>query len=335
MRDNNMARRFRALRVAADDKRVKAALVECILPPRDPAHVLIEVHYSSINYKDALAITGRGKIMQRLPLIAGVDAAGIILESDDARFKTGQPVLVTGYELSQNHDGGLAEYLQVPADWVVPLPDGLSLFAAMALGTAGFTAALSIQRMQDNGQTAEQGPIIVTGASGGVGSIAIDCLSNSGFEVVALTGKPATDYLHALGAARSLDRKTMDFGTKPLEKAVWAGAIDTVGGDILAWLTRTLLPNGNIASCGLAGGYELHTTVMPFILRGVNLLGINSAATAMPLRAQIWQRLASDIKPRHLDLIVTETVTLDGVFAVCERMLAGQTHGRYVVAVRK
>jgi acrylyl-CoA reductase (NADPH) len=330
-----VANSYRALRVTAHGKGVQAALIECPRPAQQPGHVLIEVHYSSINYKDALAITGRGKIMQRLPLTAGVDAAGVVAESGDARFKHGQPVLVTGYELSQTHDGGLAEYLHVPADWVVPLPDGLSLFEAMALGTAGFTAGLSIQRMQDNGQTAERGPVIVTGASGGVGSIAIDCLTRLGFETVALTGKAAGDYLRALGAARIVDRKTLDLGGKPLESVLWGGAIDTVGGDILAWLTRTVMPQGNIASCGLAGGHELHTTVMPFILRGVNLLGINPAGTPMQLRTRVWQRLAVDLKPRHLDVIVADTITLEQAFLVCERMLAGEIRGRYVVDVRR
>ncbi|HEX5055739.1 MAG TPA: YhdH/YhfP family quinone oxidoreductase [Gammaproteobacteria bacterium] len=327
----------RALRVEQQGKSVAARIVESRLPQRNADEVLIEIRYSSINYKDALAITGRGRIMQHLPLTAGIDASGVVLESDDERFKPGQPVLVTGYELSQSHDGGLAHYLQAPADWVVPLPAGLDLFEAMALGTAGFTAGLSIIKMLDNEQTPDMGPMIVTGATGGVGSIAIDSLSALGFKVVALTGKAQTsgDYLRALGATDILDRKSLVLGKKPLESAQWGGALDAVGGEVLDWLTRTVNPRGNIASYGLAGGHEIHTTVMPFILRGINLLGINSAATPMPIRLRVWSRLAGDMKPRHLDRIVTQVISLDEVIPVCEKMMAGEIHGRYVVEIKK
>ncbi len=328
---------YRGLRVEQQGKGVIAGIVECRLPPRAAGEVLIEVEYSSINYKDALAITGRGKIMQRLPLSAGIDAAGIVVESDDARFAPGQPVLVTGYELSQSHDGGLAEYLQVPADWVVPLPAGFTLYEAMALGTAGFTAGLSILKMLDNGQKPEMGPVLVTGATGGVGSIAIDCLNTLGFTVTALTGKAehSAEYLQALGAQQILDRKTLSFGQKPLESAQWGGALDALGGDVLGWLTRTVVPWGNIASYGLAASHELHTTVMPFILRGINLLGINSAATPMPLRRRVWSRLATDMKPRHLDRIVADVISLEAVIPICEQMMEGEIQGRYLVEIKE
>jgi acrylyl-CoA reductase (NADPH) len=328
---------YRGLRVEQRDKAIAAGMVECRLPPRTAGEILIEVAYSGINYKDALAITGRGKVMQRLPLVAGIDAAGTVVESDDARFTPGQPVLVTGYELSQSHDGGLAEYLQVPADWVVPLPAGFTLYEAMALGTAGFTAGLAILKMLDNGQRWEMGPIIVTGATGGVGSIAIDCLTALGFAVTALTGKagPSGEYLKALGATQILDRTSLSFGSKPLESAQWGGALDALGGEALAWLTRTVVPWGNIASYGLAAGHELHTTVMPFILRGINLLGINSAATPMPQRLRVWSRLATDMKPRHLDRIVADVIGLDKVMPVCEKMMAGEIQGRYVVEIKE
>lgn len=328
---------FRCLRVDRRGQVVAAGIVDCRLPPRAADEVLIEVGYSSINYKDALAITGRGKIMRRLPLVAGADAAGTVVESNDERFARGQPVLVTGYELSQSHDGGLAEYLQVPADWVVPLPAGFTLYEAMALGTAGFTAGLAILKMLDNGQESAMGPVIVTGATGGVGSIAIDCLSALGFTVAALTGKPerSTDYLRTLGVTQILDRKSMSFGQKPLESAQWGGAMDALGGEVLGWLTRTVVPWGNIASYGLAANHELHTTVMPFILRGINLLGINSAATPMPTRLRVWERLASDLKPRHLDRIVAGVVSLEEVMPVCLKMMAGEIQGRYVVKIKE
>jgi NADPH2:quinone reductase len=328
---------YRALKVGQKGKGVAAAIVECRLPPRSDNEILIEVKYSSINYKDALALTGRAPIMERFPLVAGIDASGIVIESDDPRFKSGQPVLVTGYELSQSHDGGLAGYLQVPADWVVPLPPGLSLYEAMALGTAGFTAGLSILKMLDNGQTPDMGPIIVTGATGGVSSIGIDCLHALGFKVVALTAKAEAGrkYLQALGATEILDRRTMSFGKHPLESARWGGALDAVGGAVLDWLTRTVDMRGNIASYGLAGGYEIHTTVMPFILRGINLLGINSSATPMPLRLRVWQELAGRMKPRHLDRIVTEVIKLEDVMAVCERIMRGEIQGRYVVEIKE
>jgi acrylyl-CoA reductase (NADPH) len=328
---------YRALRVEQQGKDVAARIVESRLPPRAADEVLIESQYSSLNYKDALAITGRGRIMQRMPLTAGIDAAGTVVESDDPRFIPGQPVLVTGYELSQTHDGGLAEYLQVPADWVVALPSGLTTCEAMALGTAGFTAGLAILKMLDNGQTPESGPIIVTGATGGVGSIAVDCLSALGFEVIAFTGKAerSGDYLKALGAARILNRQSVSFGQKPLESVQWGGALDALGGDVLAWLTRTVAPRGNIASYGLAMSHELHTTVMPFILRGINLLGVNSAGTPMPQRLRVWSRLAGDMKPRHLDRIVTDVISLEEAMPVCERMMAGEIQGRYVVEIKE
>lgn len=307
-------------------------------PYREAAsgEILIEVHYSSLNYKDALALTRKSPIMRTLPLVGGIDAAGRVVESGDARFAAGDRVLVTGYELSQTHDGGFAEYLCLPADWAVPLPQALSPFEAMALGTAGFTAGLAVQRMLDNGQAAGLGPVAVTGATGGVGSTAIDILDGLGFEVTAITGKAESSekYLRALGAADVVDRYSLQVGARPLEKGLWGGAVDTVGGAVLSWLTRTTRPHGNIACCGLTGGVEIETTVMPFILRGIALLGVDSAACPMPLRQRLWSRLAGDMRPRHLDRIVAATVTLDEVPGIAETMLAGNIRGRYVVAVK-
>jgi NADPH2:quinone reductase len=323
---------FRAFRVHAG---VPGTLENITLDELSPGEVVIEAHYSGVNYKDALAGTARGKILRRFPLVAGVDVAGRVLDSGDARFTTGDSVLVTGCGLGESHDGGFAEIVRVPADWVVPLPAGLSLFDAMALGTAGFTAALAIDRLEQNGLQPGQGAVLVTGASGGVGSIAIDLLSGAGYDVVAMSRKPDADaYLASLGAGEVIDAAAVAAETRPLEPARWAAAIDNVGGEVLAWLTRTTQPWGSIAAIGLAGGHELHTTVMPFILRGVSVLGITSANCPMARRLRVWERLVSDLKPRHLDRIVAGTITLDALPGVFEQVLAGQHRGRHVVQLQ-
>ena len=326
---------FRAFRIHENNGVVAAGLEDVELDELTPGEIVIQAHYSSVNYKDMLAATGKGKILRRFPLIAGVDVAGVVSASVDNRFSVGDEVLVTGCGLGESQDGGFSEVVRVPADWVVPLPDGLTLFDVMALGTAGFTAALAVDRLEQNGLLPGQGPVIVTGASGGVGSIAIDLLKGRGYEVVALSRKPeAAAYLQSLGATEVLDVKAVAASDKPLEAARWAGAIDNVGGDILGWLTRTVKPWGSIASIGLAGGVELRTTVMPFILRGVSILGITSANCPMERRNKIWNRLVTDLKPKHLDRIVAETVTLDELPQVFEKILSGQHQGRYVVKLR-
>jgi len=327
---------FSTLRVHRNaEGAVRAGLEALTLDDLSPGEVVIRSHYSSVNYKDALAATGKGKILRRFPLVAGVDVAGEVMSSADARFHDSDQVLVTGCGLGESHDGGFSEVVRVPADWVVPLPAGLSLFDVMALGTAGFTAALAIDRLEQNGLEPGKGPVLVTGASGGVGSIAIDLLSGRGYDVAALSRRPGTnDYLQSLGAAEVLDMKDISISEKPLEAARWAGAIDNVGGDLLGWLTRTVQPWGSVASIGLAGGVELHTTVMPFILRGVSILGITSANCPMDRRLKVWNRLVSDLKPRHLDKIVAGTVALDELPGIFEKVLAGQHRGRYVVDLR-
>lgn len=324
--------RVKAFRIHREGERIWGQCEQFAVQDLDPGGVVIRAAYSSVNYKDALAATGSGKIIRRFPRVGGIDVSGTVESSSDPRFQTGDKVLVTGYELGVDHDGGYAERVCVPADWVVALPQGLSLFEAMALGTAGFTAALCIQRMEDNGQRPEAGPVVVTGATGGVGSIAIDILDKLGYAVTAVTGKEAArPYLHSLGASEILDRNSLDLGSHPLESGLWGGAVDNVGGDILAWLTRTTRPWGNIVSVGLAGGSELHTTVMPFILRGVSVLGVTSSGCPAALRHRLWQRLASELKPRHLDTIVSAIVALEGLPGVFERMLKGELTGRTVV----
>jgi len=324
--------RFRAYRVHETDGVITPAVEELGLDDLAPGEVVIRSSYSSVNYKDALAASGTGKILRRFPLVGGIDVAGVVMDSEDARFRAGDRVLVTGCGLGEDHDGGFSEVVRVPADWVVPLPANLSLYDSMAIGTAGFTAALAIDRLEQNDLQPEQGPVLVTGATGGVGSLAIDLLGGSGYEVVALTGKPAaTDYLRGLGAGRVLLRDEQVMGARPLESAQWAAAVDTVGGEQLAWLTRTLRPWGSIASIGMAGGVQLETTVMPFILRGISVLGITSANCPMPRRQRVWQRLADDLRPRYLDTIVSAVVRLDELSGVFERLLSGRHCGRTVV----
>jgi NADPH2:quinone reductase len=325
---------FRAFRIHDRDGVTRAGVETLQLDTLSAGDVVIEAHYSSVNYKDALAATGRGKILRRFPLVGGVDVSGVVMTSTDARLAAGDEVLVTGCGLGENHDGGFSEIVRVPADWVVPLPGGLALRDAMVMGTAGFTAALAIDRMEQNGQAPEQGPIVVSGASGGVGSIAVDLLAGRGYEVIALSRKPDDGYLAALGADRVIDAGVAAGSKAPLEKAQWGGAIDTVGGEVLAWLTRTVRPWGSIASIGLAGGAQLNTTVMPFILRGVSLLGITSANCPMERRLKVWNRLTSDLRPQHLEQVVAGEVSLDELPEIVEKVLSGQHRGRYVVKLR-
>ena len=325
---------FTAYRVHDEDGMIEGRLDRITLDDLSGGDVVVRSAWSGINYKDALAATGKGKIMRRFPMVGGIDVAGAVHASSDARYAEGDPVVITGFGLSEDVDGGYSEYVRASGDWLIPLPEGLSLRDTMAIGTAGFTAALAVDRMELNGQRPDQGPVLVNGATGGVGSFAIDMLSRLGYEVAALTGKrDRDDYLRGLGARRILYRGEVEMGTRPLEKAQWAGAVDNVGGGQLAWLTRTMQPGGNIASIGLAGGFKLETTVMPFILRGVNLLGINSVYIARDRRERVWQRLASDLKPRHLDRIVTAEIALSDLPTAFDGYLEGTVTGRAVVRI--
>lgn len=323
--------RFRALRIH-NTPSYRAAIEDVGLDDLNPGEVTIRTAWSSVNFKDALAGTGEGKILRRFPLIGGIDIAGHVVESRDPRFREGDPVLVTGSGLSEGRDGGYAEYQRLEAEWVVPLPAGLTLREAMGIGTAGFTAALCLYRMQQVGVMPDSGPIVVTGATGGVGMLAIDIYSRCGYAVSAITGKEdRIDALRGLGASQVISRHGLHWGQRPLESAMFAGAVDNVGGEMLSGLTRVIQPWGAIASCGLTGGIELQSTVMPFIIRGISLLGINSSATPYPIRAALWQHLASDWKPAHLDRIVTREVDLDGLPEVFASLLRGEGFGRTVV----
>jgi NADPH2:quinone reductase len=324
---------FKAFRISQTGDRISGAVVDTTLDELTPGDVVIKAEYSSVNYKDALAATGAAKILKKFPLVGGIDVAGVVASSADARFKEGDRVVVTGYDLGVANDGGYSAYVRVPADWVVALPSSLTTFEAMALGTAGFTAALSVIRLEQNGLESRVGPVIVTGATGGVGSVAVAILTGLGYDVTALTGKDSEHaYLQSLGATAILSRNAIEKSPRPLEKATWAGAVDPVGGDVLAWLTKTAGYGASIASSGLTGGIELHTTVIPFILRGVNLLGIDSVMCPMPLRVDVWRRLASDMKPKMLASIAHEIPMsrLDHAFVT---LVTGSAKGHFVVNV--
>ena len=322
---------FRALRIYNDEGRIHSGLVSATLEELGAGDVVIEAAYSSVNYKDALAATGAGKILKRFPLIGGIDVSGTVVSSQDTRFRAGDEVLVTGYDLGVGTDGGFAGMVRVPGDWVVPLPAGLSLRDAMVYGTAGFTAGLSVVRLERNGLHPRSGPVAVTGATGGVGSIAVSVLATLGYAVTAITGKDDQHgYLRGLGAADIVSRGTLEMGTRPLEKATWAGAVDAVGGDLLAWLTRTTSYWGSIASTGLTGGTSLTLTVMPFILRGVSLIGIDSVMCPADVRHETWQRLATDMRPDALESVARE-ITIDELPSAFETLMKGQARGRFVV----
>ncbi len=321
---------FTAFRIHAD----RSGLETLALDALSPGEVVIRVHWSGINFKDALAATRAAPIVRRPPLVGGVDLAGVVESSTDAAFRAGDAVLVTGCGLSETRDGGYARYARVPAEAVVPLPSTLDLRAAMAIGTAGFAAALAIMQMQRMGLETGNGPVAVTGATGGVGAIAIDMLAGLGHEVVALTRKPdAEGFLKKMGAHGVLAAGGHGIGGRPLEAERWAGAIDNVGGALLPALLRSTRSGGSVAAVGLAGGSELSVSLMPFLLRGVNLLGVNSAATPRPKRLAVWQRIATDLAPRNLEHLVTRTVGLAALPEAFDGYLEGRHLGRTLVRI--
>ncbi len=325
---------FRALRIDQENDKIVAGFCNLSLDDLSPGEVVIKVSHSTINYKDALAATGAGKILRTFPLVGGIDLAGTVVSSEDERFDAGNEVLVNGCGLSETVDGGYAEYARVTADSVVPVPGGMTAAQAMQIGTAGYTAALAIHRMEQNNQLPEDGPIVVTGATGGVGSIAVDMLDARGYEVIALTGKAdKSDYLKSIGAREILHRDDVDYGKRPMEKATWGGAIDNLGGDALTWLTRTVKYGGNIASIGLAASPGLNTTVLPFILRAVCLLGINSSETPRELRLAVWKRIGGNLRPRHLDVIGSRTIEFDELPDAFQAYIAGTVTGRTLVKI--
>ncbi|MDH3550469.1 MAG: oxidoreductase [Gammaproteobacteria bacterium] len=325
---------FRAFRIDEQDGKIVAGFQQITVDDLTEGNVVVRVTHSTINYKDALAATGKGRILRRYPLNGGIDLAGVVVSSEDAEFQPGSEVLVNGCGLSETVDGGYSEYARLDSQSLVAVPEGMTCAQAMQIGTAGYTAALAIHRMEQNNQAPDLGPIVVTGATGGVGSIAIDMLAGRGYEVAAVTGKADEEaYLKAIGARQIVLRDEIDFGKRPLEKALWAGAIDNLGGDYLTWLTRTTDYGGNIASIGLAAGHELNTTVMPFILRAVCLLGINSVETPRDLRRTVWARIGSDLMPGHLDMIGSRTISFDELPDAFQAYMDGTVTGRVVVEI--
>jgi len=324
---------FTTFRIHNDASGYRSGLEQIPLDDLAPGEVVIKTAYSSVNFKDALAGTGQGKILRRFPLVGGIDVAGHVVASTDAKYKEGDAVVVTGCGLSETRDGGYGEYARLESKWVIPLPTGLSLREAMILGTAGFTAALALLRMTENRQTPDLGPLAVTGATGGVGSLAVDIFSRAGFEVHAISGKPEhADYLKEIGATQVLGRDALATA-RPMESAQFGGGLDNVGGPMLASLLAQTTPYGNVASAGLAATADLDTTVMPFIIRGVSLLGVASAGTARDIRERVWQHLAAEWKPQHLDRICMREVGLQQLPEVFSTMLAGGSLGRTLVVI--
>ncbi len=325
---------FKAYRTYQENGVVTSRFVTLGIDELDPGDVVIRTKYSTINYKDALSYNGTGKIMRKFPTVAGIDVAGTVESSADARFKAGDKVIVTGYDLGVGHDGGYAEFVRVPADWVVRRPESMTAFDAMTIGTAGYTAALAIHLMQHNGLEPANGPVAVTGATGGVGSVAIEVLAKQGYDVVAITGKgEEANYLRGIGAREVMLRSALDLSKiRPLEKATWAGAVDNLGGDILAWLLASSKIGGTVAAVGLAADMKLSTTVAPFILRGVRLLGTDSANTPMALRQRLWNKLAVEWRPDRVHDQV-RTIDFDELPTHFDAYLKGMIRGRTVVRI--
>jgi acrylyl-CoA reductase (NADPH) len=326
--------RFKAYKLTeTPDKKIRAEFVDMTLDDLDPGDVVVRVAYSDVNYKDALAATGKGKILRRQSCVGGIDLSGTVVSSSNPQFAKGDAVLGVGYDLGVSHHGGYAQYARVPGDWLLKLPQGMSLWEAMAYGTAGFTAGIGIVRMEENRLRPANGPVIVTGATGGVGSVALAALANLGYHVVALTGKPSeSEWLKKLGAKEIKLRGEIDFSKiKPLDRGTWAGAVDNLGGPVLAWIASTMKDNGTIASIGLAQSAELHTWVMPFILRGVSLLGINSGESVpAEVRQQVWRRLGGDLKPPLLKEMA-RTVPFSNLPSVFDDFINARVTRRLVV----
>jgi acrylyl-CoA reductase (NADPH) len=323
---------FRALVVEKTEDLFSLNVKELTFDDLPQGDVTIRVAYSSVNYKDGLACIPNGRIVKSYPFVPGIDLSGTVVDSRDPRFREGDEVIVTSYELGVSHFGGFSEYARVPADWVVKLPQGLTLKEAMALGTAGFTAGLSIQRLEENGVNPDRGPVIVTGATGGVGSTAVAMLAKTGYHVAASTGKASEhEYLRKIGATEILSRDEVTDTSRPLQKERWAAAVDPVGGRTLAYLLSATKYGGSVAVSGLTGGSEFAGTVFPFILRGINLLGIDSVYCPMDVRVQLWKRMASDLKPENLLDSIGYEITLEELPSTLSAILKGEVRGRTIV----
>ena len=331
---SSLPNQFKCFRIDQEDNKIVSGLQAISMDDINPGEITLKTEYSSINYKDALAATGKGKILRSFPLIGGVDVAGEVVESDDPRFDPGDKVIAACSGLSETNDGGYSEYARINSEAAIELPKQMDTRTAMAIGTAGFAAGLAIFKMKLNKQTPEMGPIVVTGATGGVGSIAIDMLSSSGFETTAITRKKTHDeYLKAIGTTNIVCLEEMELGERPLEKAQFGGGIDNVGGDLLSWVLRSTVPEGNVASIGLAADFKLPTNVMPFILRGVNLLGVNSTTLPNTVKQEVWEDIANNMSPQKIDQIVTKEVTLEELPDQFQAFIEGSIVGRVLVKV--
>lgn len=329
---SSLPNQFKCFRIDQEDDKIVSGLQSISMDDINPGEITLKTEYSSINYKDALAATGKGKILRSFPLIGGVDVAGEVVESDDPRFDPGDKVIAACSGLSETNDGGYSEYARINSEAAIELPKQMDTRTAMAIGTAGFAAGLAIFKMKLNKQTPEMGPIVVTGATGGVGSIAIDMLSSSGFETTAITRKKTHDeYLKAIGTTNIVCLEEMELGERPLEKAQFGGGIDNVGGDLLSWVLRSTVPEGNVASIGLAADFKLPTNVMPFILRGVNLLGVNSTTLPNAVKQEVWDDIANNMSPQKIDQIVTKEVTLEELPDQFQAFIEGSIVGRVLV----
>ena len=331
---SSLPNQFKCFRIDQEEDKIVSGLQSISMDDINPGEITLKTEYSSINYKDALAATGKGKILRSFPLIGGVDVAGEVVESDDPRFDPGDKVIAACSGLSETNDGGYSEYARINSEAAIELPKQMDTRTAMAIGTAGFAAGLAIFKMKLNKQTPEMGPIVVTGATGGVGSIAIDMLSSSGFETTAITRKKTHDeYLKAIGTTNIVCLEEMELGERPLEKAQFGGGIDNVGGDLLSWVLRSTVPEGNVASIGLAADFKLPTNVMPFILRGVNLLGVNSTTLPNAVKQEVWDDIANNMSPQKIDQIVTKEVTLEELPDQFQAFIEGSIVGRVLVKV--
>ncbi|MFS0766221.1 NADPH:quinone oxidoreductase family protein [Peribacillus phoenicis] len=328
-----MIQKFDALVVNKQDDQFTVNIQQLSLDDLPQGEVLIRVHYSGVNYKDSLAAIPNGNIVSSYPIVPGIDLAGVVVSSEDSRFKEGDEVIATSYGIGVSQSGGYSQFARVPAEWIVPLPDGLTMKEAMIIGTAGFTAALSVLRLEENNLTPEQGSVLVTGATGGVGSFAVSILSKLGYSVEASTGKESEHgYLKKIGAATIVSREEVyDGKLRALGKQKWSGAVDPVGGEPLASVLSQIKYGGAVAVSGLTAGTSLPATVFPFILRGVNLLGIDSVNCPMDTRLKVWHRLATDFKLEHLEQLVQQEITLEELPDVLPTLLKGEARGRTIV----